>query len=262
MLIPFRKMQAQGNDFVFLELLETHECKLSLDELARSICDRRKGIGADGVVVLLADPEADARMIIHNADGSRAAMCGSALRCSAQLLNEMTGKSVFSIATDSGVKAASIISSSTVKSVEVNLGKPTLLESDVQVGEVQGSLINVGNLHFVSFWSDNLNKEMVFGPVLENHPYFTEAVNSEYVVIISRSEISVRVWERGCGATQACGTGAVASVFTGIHKGLLDDQVTVLMPGGKLQVRVTANGEFMLEGEVENVFNGVYRWKI
>lgn len=258
MLIPFRKMQAQGNDFAILVLTGQKESRLPLPELASDLCDRRKGVGADGLVLLTEDPEADARMTIFNSDGSRAAMCGSALRCCAMLLNGMTGKAELRIATDSGIKTAAIGS----KRVEVNLGKPSLLEEDILASEVRGSLVDIGNLHFVSFWEVLDGQEYTFGPILEKDPGFPAEVNSQFTRVLSRAEIELRIWERGCGATQACGTGAVASVFAGIHKGLLDRDVKVNMPGGSVQIRNLDNGEFILAGEVEHVFSGVHTWKI
>lgn len=258
MLIPFRKMQAQGNDFAILLLIGQKESRLPMEELAADICDRRKGVGADGLVLLQDDPEADARMTIFNSDGSRAAMCGSALRCCAMLVSTITGKTELRIATDRGIKTANIQDNS----IEVNLGKPSLLGEDILVAEVQGSLVDIGNLHFVSWWEILEGQECTFGPVLEKHQDFPEEVNSQFARLISRSEIAIRIWERGCGATQACGTGAVASVFAGIHKGFLDRDVKVNMPGGVVQIRILDNGEFILAGEVEHVFSGVYTWKI
>lgn len=260
MLIPFRKMQAQGNDFVILELLESPETRLPLAELAIDVCGRRRGVGADGLVALLADPGADARMLIHNSDGSRAAMCGSALRCCAWLLHDLSGKTELRLATDSGFRSAAIEGSGTEKLVCVNLGQPVLLESELAVEGVSGSLVDVGNLHFVTFWDDPEGRELALGPVFERSARFEGGVNSEFVRVQDRGHILMRVWERGCGATQACGSGAVASVFAGIHQGLLEREVEVAMPGG--QVRIQAGENYLLRGAVADVFTGVYRWRI
>lgn len=262
MLIPFSKMQAQGNDFVILNLLGQKDCKHPLPELAEAICEPAFGVGADGLVVLHDDPEAAARMIIINADGSRAAMCGSALRCCASLLYDLNGRSEVSIATDSGIKTAVISATPEGRSIVVNLGTPVLLEEDVQIGDVKGSLVDVGNLHFVSLWDDLEDQHLRFGGMLEKHPHFSRGVNSEYIQILSPEEIVMTVWEHGVGPTFACGTGATASVFTGIHKGLLGSSVKVGMPGGEVRITRLDNAEFTLAGSVEYVFNGVYRWKI
>ncbi len=258
MLIPFSKMQAQGNDFVVLQLLHTDATSIPPDALARDICNRRTGVGADGLVLLLAAPNADARMVIFNSDGSHARMCGSALRCCASLLNKLTGKTELLLDTDSGFKAANLNG----LQISVNLGKPALIEKDIALEGVTGSLIEVGNLHFVSFQPVLNHQEVEIGPRLERHPRFRDGVNAEFVRVISRLEIDLRVWERGAGATQACGTGAVASVFSGIGKGLLENEVWVKMPGGAVRINRLASGEFLLTGTVEHTFSGVYIWKI
>lgn len=258
MLIPFGKIQAQGNDFVVLQLLHTRETSLPPDALARDICDRRTGVGADGLVLLLAEAGADARMVIHNSDGSHALMCGSALRCCASLLHRLTGKTELRIATASGLKNASVRE----RQISVNLGKPVLQEQDLDLEGVTGTVVEVGNLHFVSFQARLHGQELETGPRLERHPRFREGVNAEFARVVSRLEIEMKVWERGAGATQACGTGAVASVFSGINKGLLDNEVWVKMPGGAVHVARLENGEFMLAGTVEHTFSGVYQWKI
>lgn len=258
MLIPFTKMHAQGNDFVILQMLHTRETSLPPDALARDICDRRTGVGADGLVLLLADSDADARMLIHNSDGSHAATCGSALRCCASLLHKLTGKTEMEIATDSGIKSASVDG----VLISVNLGKPFLKEKDIQLEGITGSLVEVGNLHFVSFLQVLNGQEHDLGPLLERHTHFREGVNSEFARVVSRQEIEMKIWERGAGATQACGTGAVACVFSGIGKGLLDHEVWVKMPGGAVRIKRLDSGEFLLTGTVEHTFNGVYKWKI
>ncbi len=260
MLIPFTKMQAQGNDFVILNLLGQRECDLPLEELAESVCEPAFGVGADGLVALLSDAEADARMIIVNADGSRAAMCGSALRCCASLLADRLGRDSVSVATDSGLKTARIIATEDGREIEVNLGKPALIAEDLIVSGVKGNLVNVGNLHFVTFWDELADQHLRFGGGLEQDPEFEDGVNSEYAQVISPTELDLTIWERGVGPTFACGTGATASVFAGIHKGLLQDRVRVAMPGGEVKIARLASGEFVLTGSVEKVFQGVYRW--
>ncbi len=258
MLIPFSKLHAQGNDFVFLQLLHTPKSSLPLEELAKDICDRRSGVGADGLVLLLAAHDADARMLIYNSDGSHAMMCGSALRCCAFLLNKLSGKTELLFATDSGLKTASVREGQ----ISVNLGKPILKERDISLEGITGSLVDMGNPHFVSFQHELNGQELELGPLLERHAHFGEGVNAEFVRALSRLEIDMKVWERGAGATSACGTGAAASVFCGIEQGLLDDEVRVNMPGGDVRIKRLENGEFILAGTVEHTFSGVYKWKI
>lgn len=258
MLIPFTKMQAQGNDFVILELMQNTHSQLDLPALAIDVCQRRKGVGADGLVLLLGDPDCDARMAIINSDGSAAAMCGSALRCCAWLLHGLIGKAELRVNTDSGIKAAVVGNAG----VEVNLGAPRLVGAGIEVLETSGTLVDVGNLHYVAFGDVQAGQEAVLGPLIEAHPRFPGRVNVQFARVVSRSELELRIWEKGAGATQACGTGAVASVFAGIQMGGLDPEVRVRMPGGEVRVRSLENGEYMLQGSVEEVFTGVYRWKI
>ena len=262
MLIPFTKMQAQGNDFVILNLLGQTEVKYQLDELAEDVCEPAFGIGADGLVALLDDSEADARMLIYNSDGSRAAMCGSALRCCAQLLGSLLDKTELTLNTDSGLKAARLESTPAGDRVCVNLGQPRMLNEEASLNGLRGCLVDVGNLHYVTFWDDLQDQHLVHGEAIEkNHPY-DRGVNSQFVEVISRQEILMNIWENGAGPTLACGTGAVASVFCGCHKGQLAAPVTVTMPGGTVLIDILEDGSYTLAGEVETVFNGVYRWKI
>ncbi len=258
MLIPFSKMQAQGNDFVILQMLHTPEITLPWQDLAKEICDRRKGVGADGLVLLLGDPNANARMLIYNSDGSHAAMCGSALRCCARLLADLRGDSKLRFATDSGILEAVI----EAEEISVKLGKPQIVEDDIVLEGIEGALIGVGNHHFVSYQKELKGQEFEFGPLLERHSHFQDGVNVEFARVVSRKQIDMTVWERGAGATQACGTGAVATVFYGIQKGFLDSEVQVNMPGGSVSIRALEDGEFVLAGPVEHTFNGVYTWKI
>ncbi len=251
-------MQAQGNDFVILELLQNTHSQIDITALAIDICERRKGVGADGLVLLLGDPDCDARMVILNSDGSAAAMCGSALRCCAWLLHGLIGKAELRVNTASGIKSAMVGNAG----VEVNLGVPRLVEAGIRVLETSGTLVDVGNLHYVAFGDIQAGQEAGLGPLLEVHPRFPGRVNVQFARVISRAELALRIWEIGAGATQACGTGAVASVFAGIQLGRLDTEVRVKMPGGEVRVRGLENGEFVLQGSVQEVFNGVFRWMI
>ncbi|MCB5246340.1 MAG: diaminopimelate epimerase [Candidatus Cloacimonadaceae bacterium] len=258
MLIPFCKLEAQGNDFVILELIPASNTRLPLNLLAKDICKVHQGVGADGLVILLASDSADGKMIIYNKDGSRAEMCGSALRCCAYLLSDLTNKKELKIETDSGIKTASIKD----KAIQVNLGRPSIIKDNILVEEVKGTLVEIGNIHFVSYQDVLDGQELYLGPTLEKHSAFHAPVNVEFVHPLSATELEMKVWEKGVGLTQACGTGAVASVFTGIIHGILSNEVKVNMPGGQVLIRKMDTGDFLLEGNVTKVFNGVYKWKI
>jgi len=261
MLIPFVKMQAQGNDFVVLNGFESAVPTVAMCQLAKDICDRNFGVGADGLVIMSPAENANARMIIYNSDGTRAAMCGSALRCVAMLTSRILGQNELSIQTDSGLKMGRIDPST--ERVSVNLGLPRLMEESKCVAGFCGDLVDVGNLHFVVY-RDQLDDDPQFkyGSMLEHHPDFPATVNVHFARRITQNEVQIKIWENACGATLACGTGAVASVCSGIRQALLDTPVTVNMPGGSVEISVlTATGEFLLDGPVELVFSGQYQWK-
>lgn len=259
MLIPFTKMHAQGNDFIFLNHSGQTDEPPGMAELAKCICDRRFGVGADGLVILLDDTAADGRMLIFNSDGSRAAMCGSALRCTAFLLHTELGLNEMRISTDSGIKPAWYHQDS---GVEVDLGVAALAAAEMTVMDIPGSLIDIGNLHFVCFAADLDNApHLQYGPALETHTAFPHRVNIEFARVHSHSSIEIVIWERGCGATFACGTGAAATVFAGMQQGILTHEVVVKMPGGAVKVIARQDGHMHLQGAVTEVFNGVYKWK-
>ncbi len=263
MLIPFFKMQAQGNDFVILDLLDQNEPEFDAARLAQDICHRNFGVGADGLALLLSSETASARMVIYNSDGSRAEMCGSVLRCCSWYLYDKTGNTELALETDSGIKAASILVKEGKPEVVVNLGQPLLLEQELELEGLTGLLIGVGNRHFVSFWDDLASApHLRYGSRIEHSPQPWAGLNSQYVKLLSRTELDLLIWENACGATLACGTGAVASVFGGILKGWLDEEVKVNMPGGSVLIQRLENGEFLLKGTVELIFSGEYRWKV
>ncbi len=259
MLISFFKMHAQGNDFVVRDLRQSNELPPDQDLLAKAMCDRRFGIGADGLVIISASDTADARMSIFNSDGSPAAMCGSALRCVCWYLGQSGPQKHFSIATDSGIKMAE----ATPEGAIAELGTPRFAREDIQLQGLSGSVVDIGNLHFVAMLDDLTDApHLAYGPRLESDPTFAQGLNSQFIHISSPQSIEMLIWERGCGATFACGTGAVASVFTGISKGLLAPGVTVKMPGGTVLVTHTSSGAYTLSGDVRRVFTGDYEWKI
>jgi diaminopimelate epimerase len=258
MNIPFTKMQAQGNDFVIIEKSVADDNSLNLPKLAKAVCDRHFGIGADGLVIL--DLE-NLGMVIYNADGSRPEMCGSALRCCCYLLAEKTGKTVVTVQTESGLSKG-MIDSKHPDYVTVELGIPRLKKSSLTVQNFTGDLINTGNPHFVVF-RDELadNPHLEWGRAISEDPVFPQGANVEFIRIISRQEIELVVWERGAGATLACGTGSVASVFAGQNRNLLDDDVTVRLPGGSIKISKKEQS-YQLSGSVTRVASGVYVWII
>lgn len=258
MRIPFVKMNAQGNDFAILDLRGTSEAEFDSMLLAKDICDRRFGVGADGLVLLTDSAIAAARMLIYNADGSRAIMCGSALRCISGLMHKQDGITEALIETDAGIRGVRIKG----ESIEVSLGTPLLVSARIVVEEISGCLVDVGNYHFVCY-DQSLDGEphLFYGPVFEHHPALPGAVNSHFVRVISPQVISIKIWEHGVGATYACGTGAAACVLCGRNMGLLSNSVKVKMPGGAVNIAYQPDGECILSGTVSEAFSGEYLWK-
>ncbi|GAB1467702.1 diaminopimelate epimerase [Candidatus Cloacimonadota bacterium] len=259
MLIPFIKMHAQGNDFVILDAFAFPLPELDFPTLAIDVCTPHTGIGADGLVILSPCPQANARMIIFNADGTRAEMCGSALRCVSFLMHQKLSLDSLSILTDSGVKLASI--SSQNGDIAVNMGIPRISKKGYPAEGFIGDLVDIGNLHYV-VWQDDVSSQphIKYGSILEMHSGFPQPVNVHFARVINTHEIEIKIWERACGATLACGTGATSCVFSGISNGSLQAPVKVNMPGGFVHVELNEKA-YILIGTVTTAFTGEYLWK-
>ena len=263
MQIEFLKMQAQGNDFIILEGLTEASRELDFPALARAICERRFGFGADGLVLILPSEEARARMVIYNSDGSRAEMCGSALRCLTRHLYDPQLSASFRIITDSGIKEVELLEESGALVPKVNLGKPVIQKLNMQVDQFTGSLVNIGNPHFIVFRDDLEDKpHLLWGSFLEHHTAFENSVNVHFAKVISPNQIEMKIWENAVGETYACGTGAASTVCAGRALGLLEDRVSVQMPGGKVQISCDSNGDYHLIGPVSFTGKGLYQWKV
>ncbi len=261
MKLNFFKMQAQGNDYLFFDFLQENEPQIDFSKLANKICDRHFGVGADGIVLISKASENDASMKIYNADGSQAEMCGSALRCTIAYLNSLLEKKSFSIQTKAGQRVGWIISKEGSPIVKADFGLPKLISKNlIRIKKFEGLAVSIGNPHFVTF-VDNLEVDIAekFGPEIEINEFFPERTNIEFVKIISPNEIEIKVWERGTGETLACGTGACATVFAGIHQNFLENSVDVIFPGGTLKVEYDGENIFLI-GKVDFVFSGVYEF--
>jgi diaminopimelate epimerase len=269
MAIPFTKMHGLGNDFVILDDLgpkpSTPKGELSSD-LAKAICDRRFGIGADQILWLRKPhhPAHDIRMEILNADGSVAEMCGNGIRAVALYAHRYgpEQKSVYQVETLAGLKTVHLRGTQ----VAVDMGAPRLSDlsgEKLEVGgrEFQFIEVNVGNPHAV-IYVDQVSDFPVekWGPLIENHPRFPKRTNVEFVEVMSSKKIQVRVWERGAGITLACGTGACASAVASIATGRVHSPVQVYLPGGDLQISWdgTQQGSILMEGPATEVFKGTY----
>lgn len=260
----FTKMHGAGNDYVYIDCVKQH-CDFSeqqLKQLAVSVSDRHKGIGSDGLVLIMPSDSADFRMRMFNADGSEAQMCGNAARCVGKYVFEHghTHSTSLSLETLAGIKHLTLhVSGGLVNSVTVNMGAPVILASNIH-NEHELACINMGNPHAVMYVDNPAHVDIdTLGPEIEHLPCFPEKTNVEFVRVINRKEIDMRVWERGTGETLACGTGACAAAVAAIKDRLTESTVTLHLPGGDLQV--TWDGQdVLLTGPAHEVFNGEYRF--
>ncbi|GLG00856.1 diaminopimelate epimerase [Alicyclobacillus hesperidum subsp. aegles] len=274
----FTKMHALGNNYIYVSTAETQLPSLDLAELARRVSDVRRGIGSDGLIVIQPSDVADVGMRIWNADGSEAESCGNGLRCVAKYAYEhgLVDTGVFSIETKAGVVEARVhmdrhgrVPLVTIDMGQAGFGSSVVPYTGVHRGDdvavdidgvpVWGTLVSVGNPHFVSL-VDRVDDEEVLriGPRIESHPDFPERINAEFVAVKSPSEIDFRVYERGSGVTYACGTGACASVAALAHKGLVGSKVTVHLLGGDLDIELRDDGHILMTGEAVTVCEGDY----
>lgn len=238
--IPFIKMHGLGNDYVYIDCFPKDTAKLiaraELSVLAQRVSDRHFGIGSDGLVLIMPSKVADVRMRMFNADGSEAEMCGNAARCVAKYAYEqgLCGNPM-TLETLAGIKHITLqTQKNRVTSVTVEMGS------------------SMGNPHKVIITEE---------PVAALSLYGIEGTNVEWINVLNRHEIAMRVWERGTGETMACGTGACAAVMAAIEQGLTDNEVTVHLRGGDLLVRRDQQGTIFMTGPATEVFRGTYNWE-
>ncbi len=254
--MKFTKMHGCGNDYIYVNGFE--ETIANPNETAEKVSHVRFGIGSDGMVVIHPSEVADFRMAMFNADGSEGAMCGNAIRCVGKYVYDrgMTDKEVITVETRAGIKTLELnVDEATdkVDSARVNMGAPILkpelipakFEGDQVVDkplvvdgvEYKVTCVSMGNPHCVTFVEDTKSLDLEkIGPSFEHHQVFPDRVNTEFVQIIDRQTVNMRVWERGSGETWACGTGACACVMACILNGYTDDVVTVHLVGGDLLI--------------------------
>ena len=278
----FVKMHGAGNDYVVIDGFRERLTRPG--GLARRMCDRRRGVGADGLILLLPSARAEVRMRMFNPDGSEAEMCGNGIRCLGKLAHERdyVKAARFTVETKAGLREVRLLRGGGPRArLEVGMGEPVLDRAAIPVARGRGSCLgerlrvgrweltvsclSLGNPHCVVFiegldWPGGLADFPVgeLGPQVENHPFFPRRTNVEFVEVASRRRIRMRTWERGAGETLACGTGASAAAVAGVLAGRLDRAVTVEVLGGRLRVRWPEGGEVYLAGPAETVFEG--RW--
>ena len=275
--MKFTKMQGCGNDYVYVNCID--KTIDSPDKVSRYISNRHFGIGSDGLILICSSDVADFRMDMYNADGSEGLMCGNGIRCVAKYVYDygLTDKKNISIETKSGIKYLDLtVEDNKVRLVKVDMGAPVLKPADIpvradesresfidEVIEVDGAdyrvtCVSMGNPHVVTFVNDTKNIEIEkIGPKFENHNIFPDRVNTEFVQVINRNEINMRVWERGSGETLACGTGTCASVVACVLNDKTDEEVTVHLLGGDLFIKYDRkNNKVFMTGPAKIVFEG------
>lgn len=271
----FIKMHGAGNDYVYVDCF-SESPPHDPAALAQRISDRHRGIGGDGLVLIGPSERADARMRMFNADGSESEMCGNAIRCVAKYLYDhgRARRSALHIETGAGILAVQVfVENGRVARARVNMGRPVfeaaripvLLAGDppvrapLDVGgrRLEATCLSMGNPHCVTFVPD-LTDELVLGlgPQIERHAAFPRRINAEFVRVLSPREIEMRVWERGSGETQACGTGASAACVAGVLNGLTERTITAHLPGGDLTLEWDEAGDVYLTGPATEVFTG------
>lgn len=273
--MKFTKMHGIGNDYVYVNCFK--ETVEHPSEAAIKVSDRHFGIGSDGLILIKPSEVADGKMEMYNADGSQGAMCGNGIRCVAKYMYDygITDKTSISVETKSGIKYLDLtIKDGKVDTVKVNMGTPILKAADIPVRSEKEQVINepvmvdgkewkitcvsMGNPHAITYIDDVKNMEIEkIGPKFENHEIFPDRVNTEFVHVIDRNTVEMRVWERGSGETLACGTGACAVAVSSILNGLTEEEVTVKLLGGDLKIfwDRTENKVYMT-GSATTVFDG------
>jgi diaminopimelate epimerase len=275
--MKFTKMQGIGNDYVYVNCFE--ETIADPSAVARFVSDRHFGIGSDGLILVKPSDVADCEMDMYNLDGSQGAMCGNGIRCVAKFAYDhgIVRKKNITVNTKSGIKYLDLnIKDGKVSSVKVNMGSPILTAKMIPVVsdkeqvinqplDVNGTVWNItavsmGNPHAVTYMEDvnSLDIEKV-GPMFENHINFPDRINTEFVKVIDRRTLQMRVWERGSGETLACGTGACAVAVASTLNGLVDEDVpiTVKLLGGDLQILWNRQENLVyMTGPATTVFEG------
>lgn len=257
--MKFTKMHGCGNDYIYVNCLE--ETVENPHDTAIKVSDVHFGIGSDGLILVCPSKVADFRMAMYNADGSEGKMCGNGIRCVGKYVydNHLTDKTTVTIETLSGIKTLELtVKNGKVEMAKVDMGAPilksslipaisnedTIINKEIQVNGENYSItcVSMGNPHCVTIVNSTKDFPVEeIGPYFEKHEMFPDRVNTEFVEIISRKEINMRVWERGSGETWACGTGTCASVVACVLNDLTDDEVLVHVLGGDILVHYDRN---------------------
>lgn len=273
--LEFTKMHGIGNDYIYIDVAKNKDLKeiftrYSIGALVRYLSNRNFGIGGDGVIFIEKSMIADFKMRIFNSDGTEAEMCGNGIRCFAKYIydQKLTEKDILKIETLAGIKEVKkekhILepSKETIEQYVVNMGKPIIfgnLSISVLDKNIQLTKILIGNPHAVIFTKDIENIPIKkYGSLIENHKYFPQKTNVEFVEILENNLIKMRVWERGSGETFACGTGSCAAVVAGVSNNLIKRDVKVLLKGGELDINWDKKtNNIYMKGIATKVYDGI-----
>lgn len=273
--LKFTKMHGCGNDYVYVNMFQ--EKVEHPGAVSQFVSDRHMGIGADGLILICPSEKADFAMKMYNADGSEGAMCGNGVRCIAKYVYEygLTQEKTISLETKAGIKYLDLtVQEGKVTSVKVNMGHPILKAEAIPVRsqneqvvdepilvdgkEYRMTAVSMGNPHAVVFVedTDSLNL-MELGPKFEHHERFPDRVNTEFVQVIDRHNVNMRVWERGSGETLACGTGTCATAVACVLNGVTENEITVHLKGGDIHIQYDQTEDIVwMTGPATVVFDG------
>lgn len=277
-MVTFTKMHGLGNDYICINCLENILAENKLPQIARYMCNRNFGIGADGLILVQESTIADIKMRIFNKDGSEAEMCGNGIRCFAKYIydNKIIDKQSISIETKAGVKGVRLkVLNGEVYEIEVDMGRPIFddiknisvqnnyripISVNIKVDDTRfiGNYVSMGNPHLVIFVNnvENIDIEK-WGPAIENMKCFPNKINVEFVQALGRNTLKIRTWERGVGETYACGTGSCASFCIAYYKGICSSYVKAILRGGELNLNYNKqNGHIIMSGIATKVYDG------
>lgn len=280
MKIKFTKMHGCGNDYVYINGFTEKLAQEKKPDFVRRVSDRHFGIGSDGVIFINPSEEADFEMEMYNADGSRSEMCGNGIRCVAKYVHDrgLTDREQFSIISGGQIKYMDLtVQNGETAAARVDMGEPELIAQKVPVladteravdepiavcgSQFRMTCVSMGNPHAVVFMEDVAGLKIEeLGPYFENHERFPRRTNTEFVQVLDRGRVSMRVWERGTGETLACGTGCCATAVACVLNGKTDRKIAVQVLGGELTIEwdeksnhvfMTGPAEFVFDGEIE-----------
>ena len=277
-MLEFIKMHGLGNDYVYIDAINQNI--KNKNELAKKVSDRHFGIGSDGLILICKSNVADFRMQMFNSDGTEAEMCGNGIRCVGKFVydNGFTDKKKLTVETLAGIKKLELITKDEkVEKVKVDMGEPIFEPEKIPVISKENPVkslnlnlldrnfkftcISMGNPHAITFMDDEINKFDVekYGKEAEINKAFPKRTNVEFINILNKNKIKMRVWERGAGETLACGTGACASTVASILNGYTDRNITVELLGGSLKIEWNKDDNHIyMTGPATNVFKGFY----